>query len=222
MAFIIGEAGTNHADQQPIKRLGNALDYVDAAASAGADAIKFQMFIGPNIKQDMFCWIDGDEDRVERWGQSELDRHAWWTVKECAEDRGLMFIASVFQTRGVHMLNTLGVKVIKVASRAAKNFPYEMFTFPTWLLASNGMHIPPDRLGVIEFECEPRYPSTVRWTGSLERGFSDHSGTPEKALDAISRGCKIIEVHFHRKEKDAGPDLPASLTVEELKEVCAK
>src|SRR5882724_9858939 len=42
--YIIAEAGSNHD-----RNLKQALDLVDAAASAGCDAVKFQTFEGPDI-----------------------------------------------------------------------------------------------------------------------------------------------------------------------------
>jgi sialic acid synthase SpsE len=51
-------------------------------------------------------------------------------------------------------------------------------------------------------------------------GFSDHSGKPFLGIDAISRGCKLLEVHFKVDGIDAGLDLPACLTVDELRLVC--
>lgn len=215
--FVIAEAGTCHAAVWKPKRLPLALKYVEAAAKAGASAIKFQMF-NPPIKDDMFCWIGGDEKRSARWLDSALSIDDWREVKIAAEAEGLVFLASVFQYSTVDWLNRLGVDAVKVASRAAKDFPYAVSKGP--FLISHGMYGAVPCVGKqYHIQCEANYPSTA-WWGGKTFGFSDHSGSPERAMDAIKRGCKLIEVHFYVDESEAGPDLPASLTTDELTLVC--
>ena len=46
-AYIIAEAGTAHAGD-----IKTAMQFVDAAKNAGADAIKFQMF---TPREELFC-----------------------------------------------------------------------------------------------------------------------------------------------------------------------
>ncbi len=233
--FVIAEAGTCHAHDDPGERRTIAHLYVGAAADAGADCVKFQMFNDP-IRDDMFCWIDGDEEREPRWRDSALSLSDWAMVKQHADDRGIMFLASVFQHSTVAWLNELGVEATKVASRAAKDFPYG--DAPAPYLISTGM----GRAGAkavycsrYYLLCEANYPSTRCWRDetlslggcaaqAMDRaekpGFSDHSGTPWRAIDAISRGCPLVEVHFYIDKEDAGPDLPASLTTDQLAMVC--
>ena len=214
--FVIAEAGTAH--------LGNrdkAYDLLQAAVKAGADAIKFQFFSPIVSQQSMFCWIQGDAIRVQRWRRSYLPLNVWREVKRHAEIQGLVFLASTFEHETVAWLNELGVVATKVASRAAKNFPYDMDGLPRPFLISDGMGLPTllphDH---IKLSCEAAYPSTRAWEGKLHRGFSDHSGAPFLGIDAIARGCKLLEVHFMIDPIDAGPDLPACLTLDELKLVC--
>ena len=216
-AFIIAEAGTCHASVNVHKRLPGALRYADAAKAAGADAVKYQMF-GHNIEQDMFCWIDGDSERSVRWKNSILSLGRWWQVKNHCDQLGIMFLASAFQYSTVAWLKHLGVAAYKVASRAARDFPYDAAPGP--FLVSNGMYPVPVRPDVVPIQCEANYPSTAFWRGDMP-GFSDHSGTPDRAVDAIKRGCLVIEVHFHINESEAGPDLPASLDLSQLRAVCA-
>lgn len=220
-AYIIAEAGTCHVHPDPVWRYRRACEYVAAARLTGADAVKFQMFAAP-IRDDMFCWIEGDEARSERWSASALSIEDWKLVEFNCRAVGIDFLASVFQYRTVAWLKELGVKATKVASRAAATFPYQDATGT--VLVSNGMceldwsrSITPDHVWL---QCEANYPSTAHWDGRLP-GFSDHSGTPERAIDAISRGCKLVEVHFYIDPAHAGPDLPASLDLAGLRKVCA-
>ena len=221
--FVIAEAGTCHSLPVQITRYHLAIAYVDAAVTAGADAGKFQIFTNP-IKDDMFCWMPGDAERMKRWEHSELRVGQWAYIKQYAEAHKIMFLASVFQHSTVEMLNELGVEATKVASRAAKDFPYGKSPAP--YLISDGMFLTPEGGDVIGLQCEANYPSTVRWMdGPIENliyrpGFSDHSGTPWRAIDAIAHGCKLVEVHYYIEPEEAGPDYPASLTLDELKLVC--
>ena len=131
---------------------------------------------------------------------------------------GLVFLASVFQHSTVEWLNRLKVDAVKVASRAARDFPYAASRGP--FLISHGMYGPVPHVGEqYHFQCEASYPSEIWWDGKTF-GFSDHSGNPKRAIDAIGRGLKLLEVHFYIKPEDAGPDLPASLTLDQLSLVC--
>lgn len=215
--FVIGEAGTCHAHHDPLERFQLAMDYVNAAALLGADAIKFQMFLDPN-PETMFCWIDGDEKRSHRWNESAMRLNEWERVKIEADSRGIMFLASSFEYETVLWQTKLNVQATKVASRAAAYLD-KFKDAPMPLLVSDGMTsvaLAEDR---IILQCEANYPSTARWRGEYP-GFSDHSGNPWRAIDAIARGCKLLEIHFYINQDHAGPDLPASLTLDQLKMVC--
>lgn len=217
--FVIAEAGTCHADEDPMLRFVIAANYIAVAAEAGADAVKFQWFHDPT-PETMFCWMDGDEDRETRWQNSVLGLNDWAQLKKSADDAGIMLLASTFEHETVRWLSVLGIAATKVASRAAEKFPY--IGAPEPFLISTGLpdYRRFDKLPLTHYlECEAHYPSTAVWRG-LDEGFSDHSGTPWRAIDAISRGCKLIEVHFYIDETDAGPDLSASLDLDELKLVC--
>lgn len=221
-AFIIAECGTNHADNGTDEpRLARALRYVSAAQKVGANAVKFQWFSAPIQEPDFFCYIGGDEQRSKRWDASYMPLNDWRHVKQFADEIGIMLLASTFQHSTVEWLNKLELPATKVASRAAKNFPYDKAPQP--YLISTGMDYPkfigPGDPRAIYLECESVYPSTAVWTDRWA-GFSDHSGTPWRAIDSIFRGCKLIEVHFMIDPADAGPDLPASLTLEQLALVC--
>ncbi len=220
-AFIIAEAGTCHANRDPEARFRRAMKYTHAAVRAGASAIKFQIFNNPN-PETMFCWMDGDDARADRWHQSAMPYKDWLEVKGEAESCGIMFLASVFEYETVGWLSDLGVQATKVASRAAKDLG-NFDGAPRPLLISDGMHPVDERQG-IRLECEAKYPSTAQWTindpARMHRGFSDHSGNPWRAIDAMARGCKLIELHYYLDPLHAGPDRPASLTIEELELVC--
>ena len=215
--FVIAEAGTCHANKDPEARFRRAMKYVHAVVRARVDAIKFQMFIDP-CPETMFCWIDGDEQRAARWRQSAMPLEDWRAVKDEAESCGIMFLVSAFEYESVKWLSELEVQATKVASRTAC-FLDEFADAPRPLLISDGVYEFAPCDDFIVLECEAKYPSTARWK-EKHPGFSDHSGTPWRAIDAIARRCKLLEVHYYLDPLHAGPDLKASLTIEDLELVC--
>lgn len=216
-AFVIAEAGTCHAAGDPDFRFRRAMKYLHAGARAGVSAIKFQLFHDPS-PETMFCWMPGDEERSGRWRQSVLRFDQWKSIKREAESLGMMFLASAFEYETVQWLIDLDVHATKVASRAAKYLD-SFEDAPRPLLISNGMYkFSADEPNLV-LQCEANYPSTACWEGE-HPGFSDHSGDPWRAIDAMSQGCKLIEVHFYIDQIHAGPDYPASLSLEGLELVC--
>lgn len=144
-----------------------------------------------------------------------LPEDDWANLKRIAENHGRGFLVSVFQPGGLAMAKRLGCKRIKVASRAAMPFPYR-----DWggeFIVSDGFdefyNPDPAVLARIRFmQCVPDYPpplAEAKWHGDPAIGLSDHSGTPWVAIDALARGCKMIEVHVD--------GMPGSIAFEQLK-----
>ena len=226
--FIIAEAGTSHLGQ-----IGSALAHVATAHQKGADAVKFQMFV-PD--EPLFCPLDGDEKRRERWNRSAMKFEEWQEVKRACDGMGIVFLASAFQHTAVEWLKKLNVAAYKVASRAAGTYPYDVvpgpFIVSRWSGSSDGgpdamasfWH--PEKYKILQ--CGPKYPtplSGARWVSG--DGLSDHSGTIWPGLHAMGQEpceaaprCEILEVHFAIDKADAGPDAPVCLTPYELSVLC--
>jgi N-acetylneuraminate synthase len=51
-------------------------------------------------------------------------------------------------------------------------------------------------------------------------GLSDHSGTIYPSLGAVALGARVVEVHVTLSPQMFGPDVPASVTPAELRELC--
>ena len=229
--YIVAEAGTNHADEQDIiLKYDKARRLVRAAWEAGADAVKFQMFV-PD--EPLFCPLDRDERRWKRWNWSMMPFHYWQLVAGFCDRLGITFLASAFQPTAVQWLKQLGVKAYKVASRAAATYPYD--AVPGLFIVSDGMvGGSADAMALrrkreadsIWLQCRSKYPTPLaeaQWDWDLDygdRGLSDHSGTIWPGLDAMARGCPMLEVHFAIDKADAGNDAPVVLTVDQLKLLC--
>jgi N-acetylneuraminate synthase len=86
-------------------------------------------------------------------------------------------------------------------------------------------------LDVALFQCTSRYPSALEEVGlnvlpeirarfGCPAGLSDHSGSVFPGLAALAQGADLLEVHLTLTRRAFGPDIPVSLTVEELALLC--
>ena len=188
---------------------------IESAKLAGADAVKFQAF----FDEPLFCPYEGDEKRWPRWGQTFLTEQEWMILHEEAGQSGIDLLLSVFSHRGITLLKKMKPRYVKVASRAAKTFPYD--ELPGLFLISTGMGAPESGpWNPYWLQCDARYPSPMIAFDSAYDGISDHSGTTWPGMDAIFRGAGFLEVHFTIPGTDPGPDRPVCLSLEQLKFLC--
>lgn len=125
--FVVAEMSGNH--NQSLER---AMAIVDAAADAGADAIKLQTYTADTITLDV---AEGDfviADPTSPWtGRNlhELYRAAYtrWEwhapIFEHARSRGLLAFSSPFDETAVDFLETLRVPAYKIASFELVHLP---------------------------------------------------------------------------------------------------
>lgn len=117
--FLIAEIGVNHNGDLELARKA-----VEAAARAGADAVKFQTFRAeefisdPNLVYE-YTQADGSrirESQLEMFKRLELPAEWHWILKEHAASCGVDFLSSAADAHAVRLLTELGVSAIKVAS----------------------------------------------------------------------------------------------------------
>ena len=140
--FIIAEAGVNHNGS-----LDLALQLVDAAHAAGADAVKFQTFYARDVVTPDAATADyqrnntGDTNQFEMIHKLELDEEAHRQIAAHAKMRGIEFFSTPFSEDAVAMLMRLGVKRIKLPSGEITNKPLLECAAATGLplLLSSGM-----------------------------------------------------------------------------------
>lgn len=124
--FIIAEAGVNHNGS-----LDMALQLVDAAAEAGADAVKFQTFTAERLvrknapKAEYQKQTTGTgESQYEMLRRLELPRAAHETLLERCAARGIGFLSTPFDEVSLDFLtDDLGLKTIKLGSGEVTNGP---------------------------------------------------------------------------------------------------
>lgn len=237
--LIIGEVAQSHDGS-----LGQAHAFIDAIADAGADAVKFQTHIASaeSTPEEPFRvpFSRQDSSRYQYWKRMEFSREQWQGLAEHALERGLYFLSSPFSEEAVDLLECIGMPAWKIASGEVGNrsllekivatgkpiilssglSSFKELDATVELVRSAGVPYavmqtttqyptPPEKVGlnVIPFMQE-RYGCAV--------GLSDHSGTIYPALAAYSLGGRMLEVHVALSRYMFGPDVCASLTVEEL------
>jgi len=111
--FVIAEIGLNHGGSPE-----RALALVDAAAAAGADAIKLQTIVASDLVAPS-CPAPAHVQAgslVDFFRQFELDEAAHARVFARARARGLVVMSTPFSLDAVGMLDGLAVDAFKIAS----------------------------------------------------------------------------------------------------------
>lgn len=125
-AYMIAEAGVNHDGD-----VEKALRLVDAAADAGADAVKFQTFsaarlVSANAAKAAYQKKTGDhwESQRDMLEKLELDEMAHMKIRQRCRYRGIEFLSSPFDEDAADFLDEIGVAAFKVASGEITNLSF--------------------------------------------------------------------------------------------------
>jgi N,N'-diacetyllegionaminate synthase len=243
-AFIIAEVAQAHDGS-----LGAAHAYIDAAADAGIDAIKFQTHIADaeSTLDEPFRvrFSRQDETRYAYWKRMEFTPEQWAGLFDHARERGLVFLSSAFSVDAVALLAGLGMAAWKVGSGevGSRDLLEAMAQAGGPVLLSTGMSgfaeidsavafLRERGAEVALFQCTSRYPVPLEEVGlnvidelrqryGCPAGLSDHSGSAYPALAAMARGADLIEAHIVFDKRMFGPDTSASLTVADFKHLAA-
>jgi N,N'-diacetyllegionaminate synthase len=227
--------------------LGMAHAYIDAIAQAGADAVKFQTHIAAAESSPAEPWrvkfSYQDATRYDYWKRMEFTEAQWMKLKEHTDQKGLKFLSSPFSVDAVELLKHVGVAAWKIASGEFNNTLLIDSILDTGLpvFLSTGM----SRLSEIEaavnrirekaaavtvLQCTSEYPCPPEKVGlniiqmfrrrfGCGVGLSDHSGTIYAGLAAAAIGIDALEVHVTFSREMFGPDVKASVTTSELRQL---
>lgn len=240
--LVIGEVGLAHDGS-----LGYAHAFIDDAARTGVDAVKFQTHIAAaeSTPAEPFrvTFSRQDASRYDYWKRMEFSEAQWRELAAHAGDRGLLFLSSPFSAEAVDLLARVGMPIWKVASGEVSNLPLldRMIATGVPVILSSGMSGLPEldkavarvqRAGntLAVVQCTTAYPCPPERIGLnmipvfRERygclsGLSDHSGTIYPGLAAATMGADVLEVHITMSRGMFGPDVPASVTIDELKQL---
>lgn len=239
---VIGEVAQAHDGS-----LGLAHAFIDAIADAGADAVKFQTHIAAAESTPGEPWrvpfSRQDASRYDYWRRMEFTAEQWHGLRRHADDRGLRFLSSPFSLEAVELLTRVGVAAWKVASGEAANAAMleRMAATGLPMLLSTGMSALAEIDGAVArvrshglplavLQCTSAYPSPPERIGlnllaefrdryGCAVGLSDHSGTIYPGLAAAVLGAEVLEVHVTLSREMFGPDVVASVTTGELRQL---
>ena len=120
--YIIAEAGVNHNGD-----FGLATQLVDAAAEAGADAVKFQTFCASDLvtleapKVTYQKNFDAHSTQYEMLKRLELNANQFAELAKYCQLKDIAFLSTAFGSQELDLLINLGVTAIKVPSGEITN-----------------------------------------------------------------------------------------------------
>lgn len=123
--YIIAEAGVNHNGQRDL-----AFALVDAAARAGADAVKFQTFDAVKLASSnapkaayQRQTTGAAESQLAMLKKLELPRDWHRDLQVHAHQRGIEFLSTAFDADSLDFLLALGMPLFKIPSGELTNAP---------------------------------------------------------------------------------------------------
>lgn len=243
--FIIAEAGSNHNGDPELAR-----QLIDVAASAGADAVKFQLFRAAKLytrKAGVSKYLKMEKPIYDIIADLEMP-YEWLTqLSERCRERGILFMASVFDEDSADELDKY-VGVFKVASYELTHLPLILHLARKGkpVILSTGTASMDEVIETIEelrkignddlilMQCTAAYPAPVETLNlraiavmksrfSVPVGLSDHSRDPLVGpLSAVAVGANLIEKHFTLSNELPGPDHRFALEPNELRMMVSK
>lgn len=230
--FIIAEIGVNHDGYAE-----RAIELARAAKSAGADAVKTQVWTTEEVYRR-------DDPRFDTIKALELTREQVGDIKSFCDDIGIEFFATPDDIGWAHFMKGLGVKRMKTSSQDVTNLPFlreigrlgmpviystgactleEMvagydalkegiddggnYGFPTVLHCLSSYPAPLDQMNLRVLPNE----IFSRWGEPLAPfGLSDHTHGVHAAMVAVGMGATVFEKHLTLDMGASGPDHAAS------------
>jgi N,N'-diacetyllegionaminate synthase len=198
--LIVAELASGHGGDWSL-----AARMIRAAADAGADIVKVQLYDAADLK---------DSDPQKPWlAQAQISSvGVLHELMRTADGAGVKFTASVFSESAARLAKAAGLAVIKLGSGEVgrdrlRALCHSIFD-EVW--ESHGMSSgTPDHLlrkaEVVPFYCISQYPTPyLRAYAALMQankrgrwGWSDHGDSLEVAKEAICHGAAFVERHFN-------------------------
>lgn len=239
MITTIAEIGQAHDGS-----LGAVHAYIDALATTGVTAVKFQTHIA-HAESSIYepfrvKFSKQDARRYDYWKRMEFTAQQWMEIGAHCKEVGLQFISSPFSNAAVDVLEQAGVEVYKIGSGEVNNFLLLEKVAKTGkpVIISSGMSNFTELDATVEFlkarkvafsilQCTTSYPTRAEQYGlnvigelkeryGVPVGFSDHSAKTATGIAAVALGASILEFHVVFDRAQFGPDSSSSLTISEV------
>jgi sialic acid synthase SpsE len=240
--LIVAEAGTSHS-VDPVK----ARELIAAAAEGGADCFKTQIVYADEIIHPLTGLVPlpgGDTPLYDVFKRLEAPEDFYAGMKEYAESKSLLFLASPFGPGSAECLRRLSPELVKIASPEL-NYTQLLQTVGAWglpALLSCGVSTLADIERALAFfdagktcllHCVTAYPAPeadynlklIRNLAAIfgvSAGLSDHSLDPSLVPSlAIACGACVVEKHFRVSRRGTGLDDPIALDPAGFARMCA-
>ena len=238
--YIIAEIGINHNG-----KLDLAKQLIDAAVSAGANAVKFQkrflnqlykneLLNDPNLESQGFEILVGVLKEVE-FGEDEYRQ-----IIEYCKEKNITFLCTPWDAESVDFLEKFNVPAYKIASADMTNFPLLKYVCSKNkpMIISSGMSEMNEIEKTVEFlknqqanfillHCNSTYPSPIDLLNlelipvlsekfQVPIGYSGHEPDIIPTLTASNLGAVLVERHVTLDRTMEGIDQSASLEPQEF------
>ena len=240
--FVIAEIGINHnGDINLAKKL------IDAAASSGCDAVKFQK----RTVEDVYTKQDLDRPRESPWGVTnraqklglEFSEKGYDVINEYCKEKNIEWFASAWDVKSQRFMRKYNCKFNKVASPMLthRGLLTEIASERKYTFISTGMSTVSQIEKAIEifesfncpFElmhCNSTYPLKeedihlslipyFREKFNVSVGYSGHETGIIACVAAVSMGATSIERHITLDRAMYGSDQAASLEITGLEKM---
>jgi len=224
---------------------GNAKKLIEAAATCGVDAVKFQTHIPeaetlPDAPTPPYF---KGEPRFEYFQRTGFTLEQWRELKAHCDAHGVMFLSSPFSEEAVDLLEDVGLAQYKIPSGEVTNLPMleKIARLGKPVILSSGMSSWEELDRAVEvirlhnapltvLQCTSEYPCPYEKVGlnvmleMAERygvpvGLSDHTLTNYAVFAAVTLGATVIEKHFTFSRLMYGSDAPHSLEPDEMRDL---
>ncbi|MFZ1790758.1 MAG: N-acetylneuraminate synthase family protein [Saprospiraceae bacterium] len=243
MVFIIAEIAQAHEGS-----LGILHSYIDALASTGVNAIKFQTHIAEaeSSKFEPFRvkFSFEDETRFDYWKRMSFTEEQWFAIKSHCDEVGLEFMSSPFSNAAVDLLENVGINQYKIGSGEVTNFLLlnKICNTGKPIILSSGMSSYEELDRAVDFitskgnqisilQCTTAYPTPYEKLGlnviselkerypNCKIGLSEHTGEIYACLAGVSLGAEILEFHVVFDKRMFGPDAKSSLEINQVSQL---
>jgi N,N'-diacetyllegionaminate synthase len=240
--LVVAEIGVNHDGS-----VDRAIELVQHASSAGADAVKLQVFRATTLIHPSSKFAQYQKQRVREANpaamlkQYELSREALAHVLEAAHELKLTPLATPFSPDDVDLIDELNLPAIKIASPDLVNQLLLARAAGTGrpIIVSTGAAMMPEveqavawlnqwRAPFALMHCVSSYPTPANqahlcWIDELARfgvpvGYSDHTTELLAGAMAVAAGACIVEKHLTYDRSASGPDHSSSANPVEFAE----
>lgn len=242
--IIVAELSANHLGD-----LSRALTIIDAAAEAGADAVKFQTYDPDQMVGDPNWRIESGPWRGRRlrdlYEEAHTPREWHPALFERCRVHGMTPFSSPFHPDDVAFLETLGCPWYKIASFELTDLDLIRTCAATGkpIIMSTGMAYPIEITQAVQaakgaesitlLRCTSAYPATakdahlkamidLRMQCGTDIGLSDHTKGIGVAVAAAALGARMIEKHLTLSRADGGPDAAFSMEPHEFAQMVAE